>query len=355
MKAAVFHGPKDIRLEDVPEPEIRPGNVKVKVDWCGICGTDLHEYLAGPIFIPPPGSPHPITGETLPLTLGHEFAGEVVEVADDVDDVATGDQVAIEPVFRCGECPECRRGLPNLCAQLGFYGLMGGGGGMSEYAVMPSYMIHGLPEGLSSEQGALVEPIAVGLRAVRQSGIQEGQTALVFGGGPIGAVTVQCLRASGAGRILVSEVSEARKRKALDIGADAVIDPTEEDVVEHVRELTDGEGADVSFDAAGIQATFQAALGATRKTGTVTIISIWEGAIEVNPNDIVLNELKIVGTIAYTPEDFADTITMLREGTISTEGLVTERIGLSDIVAGGFEELRDHKDRHVKILVSSAD
>jgi (R,R)-butanediol dehydrogenase/meso-butanediol dehydrogenase/diacetyl reductase len=98
MRAAVFHGRRDIRLEDVPEPEVRPGSVKVKVDWCGICGTDLHEYLAGPIFIPPPGSPHPITGETLPLTLGHEFAGSVVDVGEGVEDVATGDAVAIEPV-----------------------------------------------------------------------------------------------------------------------------------------------------------------------------------------------------------------------------------------------------------------
>jgi (R,R)-butanediol dehydrogenase / meso-butanediol dehydrogenase / diacetyl reductase len=128
VKAAVFHGQRDIRLEDLPEPGIRPASVKVKVDWCGICGTDLHEYLAGPIFIPPPGSPHPITGETLPLTLGHEFAGEVVDVADDVDGISTGETVAIEPVFRCGECPACPRGATNLCEKLGFSGLMGGGG-----------------------------------------------------------------------------------------------------------------------------------------------------------------------------------------------------------------------------------
>ena len=336
MKAAVFHGPRDVRLEDVPEPEVRAGSVKVKVDWCGICGTDLHEYLAGPIFIPPPGSPHPITGETLPLTLGHEFAGEVVDVGSEVDGIANGDRVAIEPVYRCGSCAACRRGLPNLCEQLGFYGLMGGGGGMSEYAVMPSYMVHGLPDGLTSEQGALVEPIAVGLRAVRQAGVREGQNAL------------------GAGQVIVVEVSQARKEKALEIGADAVIDPTEEDAVARVRELTGGEGSDHSFDAAGIQETLRTALGATRKGGTVTIISIWEGPVEIDPNQIVLSELHVVGTIAYTPQDFADTITMLRDGRIATEGIVTERIGLTDIVAGGFEELTDHKDRHVKILVRSA-
>lgn len=355
MKAAVFHGPRDIRLEDVPEPEIRPGNVKVKVDWCGICGTDLHEYLAGPIFIPPEGSPHPITGETLPLTLGHEFAGEVVEVGDDSDGISTGDRVAIEPVFRCGECAACRRGATNLCEKLGFYGLMGGGGGMSEVAVVPSYMIHKLPEGLTTEQGALVEPIAVGLRAVRRASFKEGQSALVFGAGPIGAVTVQCLKAMGAGQIMVAEVSEARKSKAMEIGADAVIDPTEEDVVEKVRELTDGEGAEHSFDCAGIQQTLQTALHATRKGGNVTIVSIWEGPVQINPNDIVLSELNVGGIICYTPQDFADTIAMLKDGSIQTEGIITERIPLSNVIEGGFEELVEHKDRHVKILVHSSE
>ena len=355
MKAAIFHGPKDIRLEDVPEPEIRSGSVKVKVDWCGICGTDLHEYLAGPIFIPPEGSPHPITGETLPLTLGHEFAGEVIEVGDDSSGVGVGDQVAIEPVFRCGECAACQRGLPNLCEKLGFYGLMGGGGGLSEFAVVPSYMLHRLPEGLTTEQGALAEPIAVGLRAVRQAGFREGQSAIVFGAGPIGAVTVQCLKAMGAGQIMVAEVSETRKNKAVELGADVVIDPSEEDVVERVREMTDGEGAEHSFDAAGIQETLQTALHSTRKGGMVTIVSIWEGPVQINPNDIVLSELNVVGSIAYKPEDFADTIAMLEDGRIDTEGIVTERIGLSDVVEGGFDELVDHKDRHVKILVNSAE
>ena len=355
MKAAVFHGQKDIRLEDVPEPEVREGNVKVKVDWCGICGTDLHEYLAGPIFIPPKGSPHPITGETLPLTLGHEFAGEVVEVGDDSSEVSVGDQVAIEPVFRCGECAACRRGATNLCEKLGFYGLMGGGGGMSEFAVVPSYMLHRMPEGLTTEQGALVEPIAVGLRAVRRAGFQEGQSAIVFGAGPIGAVTVQCLRAMGAGRIMVAEVADARKKKAIDLGADVVIDPTEEDVAGRVRELTDGEGAEHSFDAAGIQETLQTALHSTRKGGMVTIVSIWEGPVQINPNDIVLSELNVAGTICYTPEDFSDTITMIKDGSIKTEGIITERIALSNVVEGGFDELVDHKDRHVKILVNSSE
>lgn len=275
-------------------------------------------------------------------------------MGDDSNGVSAGDMVAIEPVFRCGECAACKRGATNLCEKLGFYGLMGGGGGMSEYAVVPSYMIHKLPEGLTTEQGALVEPIAVGLRAVRRANFKEGQSALVFGAGPIGAVTVQCLKALGAGQIMVAEVSEARKKKALEIGADAVIDPTEEDVVAKVREMTDGEGAEHSFDCAGIQQTLQTALHATRKGGNVTIVSIWEGPVQINPNDIVLSELNVGGIICYTPQDFSDTIAMLKDGSIQTGGIITERIPLSDVIEGGFEELVEHKDRHVKILVNSS-
>jgi (R,R)-butanediol dehydrogenase/meso-butanediol dehydrogenase/diacetyl reductase len=351
----MFYGQRDLRLDEVLEPETRAGSVKVKVDWCGICGTDLHEYLAGPIFAPAPESPHPLTGDAVPITLGHEFAGEVVEVGEGVEAAEVGDRVAIEPVYRCGECPECRRGAYNLCWNLGFFGLSGGGGGFSEYTVVPSYMTHRLPEGLSAEQGALVEPIAVGLRAVRRSGLREGQSAIVFGAGPIGAVTVQCLKAMRAGFVAVAEVAEARKNKVREIGVDAVIDPTEEDVVERVQELTDGAGTDVSFDAAGIQATFQTALKATRRGGTVVNIAIWEGPIEIHPNDIVLKELNVAGIIAYSSEDFSDTISMLKEGRIDTEGLITGRIALSDVVEKGFGELVDHKDRHVKILVRSSE
>ena len=260
----------------------------------------------------------------------------MVEVASDVGDVAVGDSVAIEPVYRCGACPACRRGATNLCEQLGFYGLMGGGG-MSEYAVMPSYMIHQLPSELSREQGALVEPIAVGLRAVRRAGLVAGQTAAVFGAGPIGAVTMQCLKALGAGQIIAVELSETRKRKALELGADVVIDPSEEDAVARIRELTGGEGVEHSFDAGGLRGHPAHRAGRDAQGRDRTIISIWEGPVSINPNDIVLAELNVLGTICYTPEDFADTIGMIRDGSIVTDGMITERIALDDVVGGGFD------------------
>lgn len=210
MKALLFYGQKDVRVQEVPEPRVRPGSVKVKVEWCGICGTDLHEYLGGPIFVPAPGNPHPLTGETLPVILGHEFAGQVVEVGEGVTRVQVGDRVAVEPILCCGECPECRRGLYNLCRKVGFHGLSGGGGGFSEFTVVPESMAHRLPDGMSTEEGALVEPVAVGFHAVRKARFAPGQTAIVFGAGPIGLVTVQCLRAAGASQVAVVELAAAR-------------------------------------------------------------------------------------------------------------------------------------------------
>ncbi len=350
MKAAVFHDRRDIRVEDVPEPEVYSGGVKVQVSWCGICGSDLHEYCAGPIFVPKPGSPHPLTGVAMPVVMGHEFGGEVVEVGEDVSRVGVGDRVAVEPIYRCGECPECRRGAYNLCRSLGFHGLSGGGGGFSEFTVVPEYMTHKLPDGVSDEEGALVEPVAVGLHAVRQAGFAPGQSAIVFGAGPIGVATVQCLRASGASLVAVAEVAESRKEMARRIGADVVIDPAEQDVVAAIEELTDGVGADASFDAAGVQETLQAAIRTTARGGTVVNVAIWEEPVQLDPNDFVIAEVKIVGSLAYAHE-FPATIALIEDGRINAKDLVSERISLENIVEEGFEELVSNKDRHVKILV----
>src|ERR1700709_928848 len=143
MKAAVYYGPNKLEVADVPEPEPSAGTVKVKVGFNGICGTDLHEYYAGPIFIPT--EPHPLTGQQMPLTMGHEFSGVITGVGDGVTDYAEGDRVAIMPLYRCGHCPACNAGNYNICAQIGFHGLMSDGG-MAEYTVVPTDMLHRLPD-----------------------------------------------------------------------------------------------------------------------------------------------------------------------------------------------------------------
>ncbi|MEE8600528.1 2,3-butanediol dehydrogenase [Euzebya tangerina] len=350
MRAARFHGQGDIRIEEVEEPATRPGAVKIAVEWCGICGTDLHEYLEGPIFIPPPGEPHPLTGEELPVILGHEFSGIVSEVGDGVDDLAVGDPVVVEPYHTCGECPPCRAGRYNTCQKLGFIGLMGGGGGLSEYVVVDRKWIHPIGN-IPTDHAALVEPLAVAHHAVKISGIEEGQTAVVFGAGPIGLVTIECLDAAGAGTIIAVEPAAARKERAGRAGADHVLDPTEVDVPARVLELTGGEGADRAFECAGIDAVMADAVASVRAGGTVVNVAIWGHAAEFDFNSLVMKEVNVVGTLAYCG-DHEETIELLGSGQVDAEQLITAKIGLDDLVSGAFEELVNNKVEHVKILVS---
>jgi (R,R)-butanediol dehydrogenase / meso-butanediol dehydrogenase / diacetyl reductase len=349
MKAARFHGRGDIRIDDVPEPQVRPGTVKVEVEWCGICGTDLHEYLEGPIFAPAEGAPHPLTGETVPVTLGHEFAGVVHEVGDGVDDVRVGERVVVEPYIICGRCDACEQGRYNVCQSLGFVGLSGYGGGFSQYVVAERRWIHPLGD-LGTDVGALVEPLAVAYHAVRLSGARPGHSALVFGAGPIGLVTTAALRAAGVEQIIVVEPADVRKAKAPGAGADHVIDPTGTDVVAEVDELTRGRGADVSFECAGIDAVLKTAINSTRAGGTCVNVAIWGHEASVAMNDLVFREIHLLGSLAYAG-DHPATIEMITSGKVDPYQFITGRIGLDDIVAHGFDELINNKEENVKILV----
>jgi (R,R)-butanediol dehydrogenase / meso-butanediol dehydrogenase / diacetyl reductase len=350
MKAARFHGRGDIRIDEVPEPKTGPGQVKVEVDWCGICGSDLHEYLEGPIFIPGPDAPHPVTGETLPVVMGHEFAGRVAELGDGVTGLKLGDRVAVEPYYVCGECSACRAGRYNICRNLGFVGLAGSQGGFSERCVVDQRWIHPLGE-LDTDIGALVEPLAVGYHAARLSPMTEGGTAVVFGAGPIGLVTIASLKARGAGQVISVEPAGARKAKAPGAGADTVLDPTQVDVPDAVRELTGGAGADVAFECAGIDAVLASAIASVRPGGTVVNVAIWGHQATVDVNSLVVSEVAVLGSLAYC-EDHSDTIALLRDKKVDASQFITGRIGLEHIVEGGFRELIDNKEENVKILVS---
>jgi (R,R)-butanediol dehydrogenase / meso-butanediol dehydrogenase / diacetyl reductase len=350
VKAARFHGQGDIRIDDVPEPTPGPGQVQVAVDWCGICGTDLHEYLEGPIFIPPKGSPHPITGEEAPVVMGHEFAGVVSGVGTGVIDVQEGDRVAVEPYYVCGECSACAAGRYNICRKLGFVGLASQDGGFAETCVVDRRWVHPLGD-LTTDIGALVEPLAVAHHAVRLSGLRPGGSAVVFGAGPIGLVTVAALKATGAGQVIAVEPAAARKAKATVAGADVVLDPTETEVGDAVRDLTRGAGSDVAFECAGVDAVLATAIGAVRPGGTVVNVAIWGHPATVTVNDLVFSEINVVGSLAYCG-DHPDTIRLLQEGKVAADQFITGRIGLDDLVAGGFRELIDNKEENVKILVS---
>ena len=184
MLAAVWHAPKDIRVESVPlPPPPPPGWVQIKVAWCGICGSDLHEYLAGPIFIPT--SPHPLTGKSGSVILGHEFTGDVVAVGEGVTSVRVGDRVAPDACQHCGVCQPCREGRYNVCEKLAFTGLHNDGA-FARFVNVPAELCYILPDDVDYEAGALMEPLATGFKAVRMAGSILGLTVVVLGAGTIG-------------------------------------------------------------------------------------------------------------------------------------------------------------------------
>ena len=213
MRAVVYHNAKDVRIEEVPEPgSLGPSEVLFKPRYCGICGTDLHEYVEGPKIIS--SKPHTLTGAKLPQIMGHEATGDVVEVGEQVTNVKAGDRVAIMPLIYCGKCYFCRRGLNHLCEIQGAFGLSYAWGGFAELAVAPDYEMVPLPDNVSYEQGALVEPAAVAAYAVERGGVQGGENVLIAGAGPIGALAALYAMAIGAGSVYVSETNPQRLKLA---------------------------------------------------------------------------------------------------------------------------------------------
>jgi len=347
MRAARFHGRGDIRIDEVPEPEVTPGTVKI--EWCGICGTDLHEYQQGPIFCPTPDHPHPLTGECSPVVLGHEFSGAVVELGQDVNDLLVGDRVVVEPRMVCGVCPPCLSGRRNSCHKAATIGLQGGGGGLAEFVVVDRSLVFSIGD-LPFETGALVEPLAVAHHAVSQAALKPGQTAAVFGGGPIGLLTVCMLKARGAGKVILVEPSTTRRNLGIQVGADHILDPLSQDVNEHIQSLTAGYGVDIAFECAGLNVTLAGCLAAVRAGGTVVNIAISGHPLSVDMLPVVLKEISIIGTICYA-DDHQPVIDLLRCGSLSVEPLITKRIDLANLVREGFETLATSTEKHVKILV----
>jgi 2-desacetyl-2-hydroxyethyl bacteriochlorophyllide A dehydrogenase len=345
-----LHGVADARLDEIPEPEVSVGTVKIRVVCSGICGSDVSLYETAPV---PVVWPHPLVGSPGPHVLGHEFAGYVTEVGDGVDGVPVGALVAVQPSFEDGSCAACRRGEPNLCEQFGFLGVNGGGGGFSEYVVAAADKVFVLPDGFTPETGALVEPLRVALRAVRVSGIAAGQNALIVGAGPIGLGLLLCLKAQGAQRVIVSETSPARRELAAALGAD-VMDPRAVDPVGYVSELTGGHGVDASFDAAGAgQATFDTALDALRKGGTTVVVAMYHSGVNIEPGIFMLTEKRCTGSFAYTRDDFRTVIDMIADGWLDPAPLITSRIGLADALEKGIHALQSTgRDTEVKILVN---
>jgi threonine dehydrogenase-like Zn-dependent dehydrogenase len=330
---------------------LRPGTVKIKVAWAGICGSDLGLFEHAPV---PRDRPNAIMKELGPHTLGHEFSGYVTDVADDVDSIGVGELVAVQPNFADGTCAACLAGHPNLCENFAFIGVNGWGGGFSEAVVVPADHAFKMPAGFDPEFGALVEPLTVAWHAVKVSGAKPGDTALVIGAGPIGLALVLSLRLAGVSNIVVSELSESRKALAPKLGASLVLDPRESELVEAVRDSSEGAGADVSFDASGVgKATLQPALDALRPLGRAVIVASFHGDVPLDVLPLLTKEKLLTGSFAYTAEDFGETRDSLVAGQIAPGPLITSRLGLNAALDGGIRHLLgEGRSTEVKILVS---
>ncbi|APF40655.1 2,3-butanediol dehydrogenase [Neomicrococcus aestuarii] len=350
MRAARYYDQKDIRIEDIPEMELLPGTVEIEVAWCGICGTDLHEYLEGPIFVPPAGHPHPISGESAPVTLGHEFSGTVTALGEGVTDLKVGENVVVEPYIINDDVDTSKGQSYHLSKDMNFIGLGGRGGGLSEKIVVKRRWVHPIGD-IPLDQAALIEPLSVGHHAFVRSEAKAGQVAIVGGAGPIGLLTAAVLKAEGL-TVYISELSEARKAKARETGvADDVFDPREVNVAEKVRELTGGKGADVGFECSSVPVVLDMLLDAVKPGGVVVNVSIWGHKPAVDMPKIVLKEIDLRGTIGYAG-DHPDTIALVQSGKLDLAPFITGRIGLDELVSGGFEQLINNNEYHVKIIVN---
>jgi (R,R)-butanediol dehydrogenase/meso-butanediol dehydrogenase/diacetyl reductase len=344
MRAVVYNARNDVAVTDVPEPKAGDGQILVKVGFNGICGTDLHEYYDGPIFIPTEA--HPLTGRMAPVVLGHEFSGTVVEVGSGVTTVAEGDRITVEPLYTCGHCVPCRNGKYNICTTIGFHGLSTDGG-MADYTVINESMAHKLPDEVSTELGALVEPMSVAYHAAKLGTVDPDGTALVFGAGPIGIGLWFALRGQGVEDVLVVEPSPVRRASIEHLGA-RTLDPTEVDVPAFVADHTQGLGAAAAFDAAGVRPAVEAALASLGPAKTMVSVAIYERPLETPLIQLVLREARIQGTICYTADDYRAVIDLMARGHYDTTGWV-EKITMNDIITEGFEAL--HAGRKMKVLV----
>jgi (R,R)-butanediol dehydrogenase/meso-butanediol dehydrogenase/diacetyl reductase len=347
MRAAMFYGREDLRLEDVPEPTAAAGEVKLRVQFNGICGSDLHEYYDGPITTR--SDPHPLTGVKNPVILGHELSGIVVGVGDGVEDLEIGDLVAVEPVETCGRCLFCKSGQYNHCGLLAFHGYNRKGGGLSQFTVVRRSMAHKLPRGITPAQGALIEPMAIAWATVKRGRVESGQTVAVHGAGPIGIGVLLTLHRCGA-RVIMVDPSPARRAVVSALGAEHILDPRTIDVVAAIRDLTGGRGAHASIDAAGVPAAFRAALLGTAVDGNVVVVAIHTQPLQIQPMDILMSETRLTG-VALSCGAFPSVIAEMAAGAYPVGGWV-ETIPFGRLISDGFERL--HRQDGVKLLVDVA-
>ena len=291
--------------------------------------------------------------------MGHEMSGVIVELGSAVDGLQLGSRVSVSPAlddrhYGADPCTTCQLGKSNICKRWASYGMSADGGGFASEMIVQAISCIALPDSVSLQVGALLEPLAVAWHSIRLSGFEAKQNAVVLGAGPIGLAIVMLLRVWGAGKIVVSEVTPSRKQLAVQFGGDIVVDPSgksdQDPVMSAIRDVN-ADGVDVAFDATGLQVTLDTAIAAVRPGGTMFNVAIHEKPLQLNLNDLACFEKRLIGGICYTMEDFIGVLRALESGNVPAEDMITSIVPLNDVLQKGFMELINNKAAHVKILV----
>lgn len=335
MKALVYYGPRDIRVSEIEEPKVNKGEVLVKVEACGICGSDVHGYLG-------------VTGRRIPpMVMGHEFTGIVQYLGEDVEDISIGDRVVVYPARFCSRCEFCRVGLTNLCINRTVFGVMNVNGAMAEYVAVPKENILKLPENIDFIKGTFLEPLSVAYRAVKTAGNILNQNVLIVGAGTIGLLILQIVKLGGAKNIIISDINDDRLEIAKRLGADIALNPEREDIKTLVSQYIP-DGIDIAFEAVGLEVTVNQALNILKNRGTCVFVGNAMKNITIDMQNIVTRELRILGTYTFTIEEFEDSISLLER--INIREMLSKIVPLEE-GPKAFEELAKKDSNLLKVVL----
>lgn len=341
MKVAVMNGIGEMGYIERPIPVPKDNEVLIKLEYVGICGSDMHYYEAGRIgdYIVEP-----------PFVLGHEPGGTVVAVGKEVTHLKEGDRVALEPGKTCGTCRFCREGQYNLCPDVVFFATPPIDGVFQEYVAHEANLCFKLPDNVSTLEGALIEPLAVGFHAANQGGAHAGQTAVVFGAGCIGLVSMMALKASGVSKVYVVDIMEKRLEKALELGADGVINGRQEDVLERAKELTNGEGFDLAIESAGTEITTNQAIQVVRKGSNIVLVGYGKTGMMNLMMSLALDKEVTFKTVFRYRHIYPMAIEAVAQGKVNLKGIATHIFDFDDIQNAMDQSVRD-KAEIVKAVV----
>jgi (R,R)-butanediol dehydrogenase/meso-butanediol dehydrogenase/diacetyl reductase len=341
MQAAVFHGPGDIRLTTLADPTPPAGEVLIRVQRAGICGSDVNRFRYGSHPWPPG------------FIMGHEFCGEIAALGSDVTAWQVGQQVVIEPTLYCGTCFYCQQGYHNRCADFMRRGITGSGtnGAFAEYVCVPAYQPHVRPPTLPIDVAALVEPMAVSVHGWRLARVEHPESVVIVGLGNIGLLALLVARAQGARQIIAIGKYAPRQELAYAYGAAVVLEPDDPRLQERILEHTAGLGAELVLEAAGTPSSLRTAVAVARKGGKIVVLGVCHEEVALDFRMILMTEKQLLGSVIYQRQDFADAISILARGGIDRQRHISAEIPLRDIVSHGFIPLSEHKAAHIKVQV----